>query len=402
MARRKASTVRTTLSYIADYVVLITLIAVWSYVSTLPPNFSRFALTDINLQYPIATPETISYGLACGLCIVVPVAIIAFWAIAIDLFRYRSPLRNRLWELNCGILGLALSIALTIVITSSLKAIVGRPRPDVIDRCQPAVGSADAEPFGLSTVDICTQTNRSVLMEGWRSWPSGHSSTAFAGLFYLSLYFAGKLSLFDKRGEVWKMVIVMFPTLGASAIAASRVLDHRHHGTDVLSGALLGIATAWLSYRFYYPGLHDSAREGRAWTVRSWGERSMISSPEVNDLDDDNDDDDAGSMSREEEARVDVEIGQFRRRPTSGAIPQLQQHFEPPSYRGPLTEEYELDRFREHDELETNLLSSSNGRSNNKTLTNGSTTTTTTTRLDDNAKDRVGSGSENPFRSSLE
>ena len=46
---------------------------------------------------------------------------------------------------------------------------------DVIARCMPPAGSVDP-PFGLSTVDICTQTDMSILDDGWRSFPSGHSS----------------------------------------------------------------------------------------------------------------------------------------------------------------------------------------------------------------------------------
>ncbi|KAJ8100756.1 phosphatidic acid phosphatase type 2/haloperoxidase [Lipomyces tetrasporus] len=349
MARRRASHVRILLSCVFDYLVLIVLIAIWAYISSLPPNLSRFSLTDISLQYPVAVPETISYPLACVLCIAVPAAIIVVWALAIDFFRYRSPLRTRLWELNCGILGLALSITMTVVITTSLKAIVGRPRPDSIARCLPAEGSMDAAPYGLSTIDICTQTDRDVLEEGWRSWPSGHSSTAFAGLFYLSLYFAGKLSLCDNKGEVWKTAVVMFPSLGAGAIATSRILDHRHHGTDVLFGSLFGAAIAWMSYRQYFPSLADTARQGRAWNMRAWGETKVSPDAANGDIDE--------AMSRDDESRVDVEIGEFRRRQTGG------QPQPPYGDRGPAgysPGEYELGDYRVH-EWGANLSSKYSG-----------------------------------------
>src|SRR5256885_11948221 len=54
------------------------------------------------------------------------------------------------------------------------------------------------------------------------SFPSGHSSSSFAGLFYLSLYLAAKLHVLDQRGEVWRTVIVLIPTLAASLIAGDR------------------------------------------------------------------------------------------------------------------------------------------------------------------------------------
>ena len=89
---------------------------------------------------------------------------------------------------------------------------------DLIARCQPALGSEDPL-WGLSTVDICTQTVSYILEDGWKSFPSGHSSSmsntfllvvnhssdeyevSFAGLGFLAFYLAGKLHLFDNRGH---------------------------------------------------------------------------------------------------------------------------------------------------------------------------------------------------------
>lgn len=285
MARHKASQLRIAFSYVFDYLLCFILAGVWSYIATLEPNYSRFSLTDITLQYPIADPETFPFGLAAFLSIGVPAIIIVLWSLIVDYMRYRLPLKSRLWEINAGILGLFLSEAITLVITTSLKGIVGRPRPDSIARCLPREGSVDATPFGLSTIAICTQLDREILAEGFRSWPSGHSSTAFAGLAYLSLYLAGKLTMYDNKGEVWKATVVMFPALGAAAIATSRVKDHRHHGTDVLTGSIIGFVVAWMSYRLYFPSLADTMRQGRAWSIRSWGETKV--SPEIEDRDSD-------------------------------------------------------------------------------------------------------------------
>jgi diacylglycerol diphosphate phosphatase/phosphatidate phosphatase len=93
-----------------------------------------------------------------------------------------------------------LGLALTGSITQFVKITVGRPRPDVIDRCQPPTGSVDPT-FGLSNWTICTQANEAILRDGFRSFPSGHSSMSFAGLGFLSFYLAGKLHLFDSRGH---------------------------------------------------------------------------------------------------------------------------------------------------------------------------------------------------------
>ena len=108
-------------------------------------------------------------------------------------------------------------------------------------------------------------------MSGFRSFPSGHSSSSFAGLFYLSLYLAGKLHVLDQRGEVWRTVIVLIPTLAASCIAISRIMDARHHPFDVLFGSAMGILVAWSSYRQYFPPVGDSWLKGRAYPIRTWG-----------------------------------------------------------------------------------------------------------------------------------
>jgi diacylglycerol diphosphate phosphatase/phosphatidate phosphatase len=73
----------------------------------------------------------------------------------------------------------------TPLITDIIKNTVGRPRPDLISRCRPQKGTPEHE---LLTISICTQTNEHILQEGWRSFPSGHSSFAFAGLGFLTLY----------------------------------------------------------------------------------------------------------------------------------------------------------------------------------------------------------------------
>ncbi|KAK9475688.1 phosphatidic acid phosphatase type 2/haloperoxidase [Lipomyces japonicus] len=283
MARRRASHVRIVFSYAFDWVFIAVLLALGAYVSRLPPKFSRFSLTDITIQYPHAEHDTVSFLLCGVLAVLVPVFVMAAWSFVIDRVRYRTiSVPALLWEFNCAILGLALSLTLALVVTSSLKGIVGRPRPDAIARCLPEPGAQDRPVYGLSDISICSQTDTSVLNDGFRSWPSGHSSTAFSGLFFLSLYFAGKVCLFDNKGEVWKMVLVLLPTLGASAIACSRILDKRHHGTDVLSGTILGIASAWISYRLYFPPLSATEREGRAWSIRHWADSKVSPQPNNN------------------------------------------------------------------------------------------------------------------------
>ena len=106
----------------------------------------------------------------------IPLAVIVGWAIIFQPGKHST---------HVTVLGFLISLALTTFLTDSVKNAVGRPRPDLISRCKPAKGTAER---ALVTIDVCTQTDQHILHEGWRSFPSGHSSFAFAGLGFLALY----------------------------------------------------------------------------------------------------------------------------------------------------------------------------------------------------------------------
>lgn len=69
-------------------------------------------------------------------------------------------------------------------LTAVVKNSVGRPRPDLVARCKPKKGTPE---HSLVTIEVCTEESHHTLHDGWRSFPSGHSSLAFSGLGYLAL-----------------------------------------------------------------------------------------------------------------------------------------------------------------------------------------------------------------------
>ncbi|KAF2088712.1 PAP2-domain-containing protein, partial [Saccharata proteae CBS 121410] len=284
------------LSYVLDYVIIVVFIAAFYALDAVEPYHQHFALQNYTLQYPYAVKERVPVLDLCIIAVLAPAIVIAIYTLLIDgLFSHQPPvgvpggsrrklagryrMKDRLWELNCGILGLLLSVGAAFTITGTLKNAVGKPRPDLIDRCQPVAGAMDPVPYGLSNHSICTQTDNAILKDGFRSFPSGHSSTAFGGLYYLSIYLAAKMHLLDSRGEVWKSFIILVPTLAAALVAASRIMDARHHPFDVISGSLIGILTAWGSYRQYFPPVSETWRKGRAYPIRSWGKEPVPPEP---------------------------------------------------------------------------------------------------------------------------
>ncbi|GAA6063454.1 hypothetical protein JCM10212_002537 [Sporobolomyces blumeae] len=234
-------------SYLPDWILTILLVALIGGLTNSAGYKREFSLSDTSIQHTFAVHERITFGECIVYAGVIPAVLIiltgAIW-------------RRSFWDVHNGILGLLLSVSITTVFTQVVKICVGRPRPDAIDRCQPVEGAANLAVYGLATVQrVCTVKTGHIIDDGFKSFPSGHSSFAFAGLLYLSLYAAGKMHLFDRRGHSIKAWIAVTPIIGASLIAVSRTMDYRHHATDVIAGALLGAWIAILTYHLYYPSL---------------------------------------------------------------------------------------------------------------------------------------------------
>ncbi|TFK92111.1 acid phosphatase/Vanadium-dependent haloperoxidase [Polyporus arcularius HHB13444] len=242
---RRSLRTRAVLSYAPDWALCIILAAVFFALDEVPGFKRQFSLQDISLRHTYAIHERVPNWALYIIFAVAPLVLMP----VINLLSVRS-----WWDFHSSWLGWLLSVSITGAITQFSKITVGRPRPDVIDRCQPMAGAADP-PLGLSTVAICTQTDIHILRDGWRSFPSGHSSLSFAGLGFLSFYLAGKLHLFDEKGHTVKAWISLVPLAGAALVAISRTMDYRHHWQDVLTGSFLGLVVAYFAYRQYYPQL---------------------------------------------------------------------------------------------------------------------------------------------------
>ena len=224
----------------------------------------------------------------------------------------RASLQRKLWEWNTGWMGLALAYSITFIVANGAKEVLGKPRPNLLARCNPdltrqmssvAGGIGNQIEEGITMFDwrICRNTG-SVLDEGFRSFPSGHSSrkllprtvsllinegtVAFAGLVYLALWLCAKLGIsvpfsgprnlhseqasLRTQAAAPPMYLILFPAIPVGAaiyISSTRYSDFWHHGFDVFVSAGLGILTAWLGFRWY----HIPIRQGGGW---AWGPRS--------------------------------------------------------------------------------------------------------------------------------
>jgi len=234
------------ISYAPDWILTLVVAGLFFLLNAIEPYKREFSLDDTSIQHTYAIHERVPDSDLFLIALLAPLIVMA----VINVISIRS-----WWDLHTSWLGAILGLAITGTITNIIKVTVGRPRPDCIDRCRPQPGAANRPVFGLANASICTQTDNSILKDGFRSFPSGHASLSFAGLGFLSFYLAGKLHLFDERGHTAKAWISLVPLMGAALVTITRTMDNRHHWQDVLIGGLLGFFLSWFAYRQYYPAL---------------------------------------------------------------------------------------------------------------------------------------------------
>ncbi|KAG5975308.1 hypothetical protein E4U56_003840 [Claviceps arundinis] len=251
-----------------EYVGFLILIGAWTALALFVTPFHRmFYINDLRISYPHALHERVSVFWLFLYAFVTPLAILIFHNLV-----SRAPLAKH----EVTYLPFAISLVLTSFLTDIVKNAVGRPRPDLLDRCHPA---ETTKPNVLVNMEVCKTKNSFKLQDGWRSFPSGHSSFAFAGLGFLSLYLAGQLHVFHHPvggRDLGRALLCLSPLIGAALVAISRCEDYRHDVYDVCVGSVLGMSVAYWSYRRHWPRLSSARchepypRPGMSPEVAAW------------------------------------------------------------------------------------------------------------------------------------
>ncbi|KAF9211611.1 hypothetical protein BGZ59_007850 [Podila verticillata] len=202
-------------SYAFDWILCIVLIAVFLYLDSVDPFHREFSVQNSAIMYSYRLKDSVPTWALIVISVGGPVVLILLVGLGIR----RSP-----YDVHNGVLGLLVSVLLTTMFTQVIKVTVGKQRPDFLARCIPMLNEVKITqdvPLSLWTIDVCTQTDKSILQDGMRSFPSGHASSALL-------------------------------------IAISRVRDYRHSGVDVTWGSIIGIIFAIFAYFQYYPSLTKS------------------------------------------------------------------------------------------------------------------------------------------------
>ncbi|KAI1640696.1 phosphatidic acid phosphatase type 2/haloperoxidase [Biscogniauxia mediterranea] len=224
-----------------------------------PVTFSDGEVVYPEFAYPLRK-EIIPIWLAAFLAAIIPIL-----AILIMQIRVRS-----FWDVNNGILGLLYSLITAAVFQVFLKWLIGGLRPHFLAVCKPdtslasnaaGVVGAGYNAAGFNQIyytrQICTG-DIDEIDDSLESFPSGHTTAAFAGFVYLYLYLNAKLKVFaNYHPSMWKLIIIYIPILGATLIGGALTIDEFHNWYDVFAGAVIGTAMAFSAYRMCYAAIWD-------------------------------------------------------------------------------------------------------------------------------------------------
>jgi diacylglycerol diphosphate phosphatase / phosphatidate phosphatase len=204
-------------TYLGDYIGFVLLQAAYFITKFLiTPVHRPFLISDLRISHEYADPERVTTYENFLYAGVGPLVVIVLYCVAVRPGFHRS---------HVTILGFLFSLSFSGFLTHVFKNAIGRARPDLLARCVIKKGTpADV----LVTISVCEQTDQYKLNDGWRSFPSGHSSFAWAGLGYLSLFLAGQLHTLRPRTDLARVLVTVCPLLGAFLVAASRTADYRH------------------------------------------------------------------------------------------------------------------------------------------------------------------------------
>lgn len=159
-----------------------------------------------------------------------------------------------------SVLGYLEALTWTLAVSEVFKVGVGRLRPDFQDRAKRfhcgTLGERDGACAGFAGEPLSAEEYR----RGRKSFVSSHASLTFAVASYWNLVIGGRL-VWGQRATRDTMAVGVWMQgalwTGASLVSMSRIVDRRHHASDVVAGAGIGIGLAAAAYfrHFGFDGL---------------------------------------------------------------------------------------------------------------------------------------------------
>ena len=193
------------------------------------PDPLYFPPNDSNSAFPHAEKNALP-SLVMGILLAV-VAIIII--VAAYFLRKFFPQHFRSFKLITVVWGLLACEGISNTCVGIFKNMVGRPRPDIFAVCGLNVTSDPSS---------CPQLTKTEFYDQFRSWPSGHSSTAMSGFLFLALFLQ---NLFVSE-QMWTSAISSLLILLAFYCGSTRIRDFKHHPDDVIAGFFTGFVFTYI------------------------------------------------------------------------------------------------------------------------------------------------------------
>jgi len=141
--------------------------------------------------------------------------------------------------------------------TETTKFSIGRLRPHFIQVCNPVFSSSNCSTSDYTYItdytcqgepDISEATRSKRLHDARLSFVSGHASLSVFSMCFSVLYL--QYQMVGRNFRLMKPLIQVGCVLFALFTSLTRISDYKHHSEDVLGGAVLGIASATVTYKF--------------------------------------------------------------------------------------------------------------------------------------------------------
>ncbi|XP_005090155.2 phospholipid phosphatase 2 [Aplysia californica] len=212
------------------------------------PYHRGFFCGDESIMHPVLS-DTVSIALAASVGVLLPGVVILLCEF---ILRHNQEVcliapktaypRRKSWWLSAyrSLIVFVFGISVTQFLTEIGKYSIGRLRPHFLTLCKPNLSLANCADFVID--DVCTSTDSAMMTEARLSFPSGHSSFSMYCMLFLVLYMQGRL-LIPKALLLKPVAQLVVFSLGFFT-CLSRISDYKHHWSDVLAGAILGMTVS--------------------------------------------------------------------------------------------------------------------------------------------------------------
>ncbi|KAI1712446.1 PAP2 superfamily domain-containing protein [Ditylenchus destructor] len=178
-----------------------------------------------------------------------------------------------------------LGYAMTTCLTSMVKNSTGRLRPHFLEVCQPNVDYRNCNSTAYFYDYECLHSDDTEqLINSRLSFFSGHTSAAFYIATFFIIYMHARVARFEIS---WMPMFTVFYTAlfaVATLVGVTRIVDNKHHSSDVIVGGIVGMAmaVAMLYCHKHLFSINDDLRSSRTKPSTSDIDGSIMSTAKTN------------------------------------------------------------------------------------------------------------------------